>query len=85
MQTNLCFFGHTHFAAQLELLDVPGQRFQFQEHAWKDGGTFSVQASGWKTLVNPGSVGQQRDGSSSTRFAVFDVETGEVEVFSVKC
>ncbi len=83
MQTELCFFGHTHFAAVLEQLDVAGQRFRFQEHSWKDGGRFSVQREGWKTLVNPGSVGQQRDGSSLARFGMFDGETREVEVFAV--
>ncbi len=83
MQFDLCFFGHTHFAAQLEWLDVAGKRFQFEEHSWKDGGRFSVRSNGWKTLVNPGSVGQQRDGSSSARFGLFHAETREFEVFAL--
>ncbi len=83
MRGDLCFFGHTHFAAQLELLDVPGKRLEFGEHFWRDGGSFIVQNGGWKTLVNPGSVGQARDGSGRVRFACFDVETRQVELFAL--
>ena len=84
MRGDLCFFGHTHFAAQLELLDVPGQRLQFYQYDWRDGGQFTVRADGWKTLVNPGSVGKPRDRTTCARFALFDSESREVEIFSVE-
>ncbi len=84
MRSDLCFFGHTHFAAQLELLDVPGKRLEFDEHDWRDGGCFEVRGQGWKTLVNPGSVGKPRDKKERARFALFDSESREVEVFSIR-
>ena len=84
MRGDLCFFGHTHFAAQLELLDVPGQKLEFLEHDWRDGGQFVVRGDGWKTLVNPGSVGQPRDRTTRVRFACFDTQTRAVEQFSVE-
>ena len=84
MRGDLCFFGHTHFAAQLELLDVPGKRLEFHEYNWHGGGRFVVRGDGWKTLVNPGSVDQPRDRTTRARFALFDVESRAVEVFSVE-
>ena len=84
MRGDLCFFGHTHFAAQLELLDVPGQRFQFHEHDWQGGGAFTMRGDGWKTMVNPGSVGQPRDKTTRVRFASYDVESRAAEQFSVE-
>lgn len=84
MRGDLCFFGHTHFAAQLELLDVPGKRLEFHEHDWRDGGQFVVRGDGWKTLVNPGSVGQPRDRSTRARFALFDAESHAVEVLAIE-
>ena len=83
MRGSLCFFGHTHFAAQLELLDVPGQRLAFEEHDWRDGGSFAVREGGWRTLVNPGSVGKPRDGSARVRFGRFDASTRQMEVFAL--
>ena len=84
MKYDLCFFGHTHVAASLEQFDVPGQRYQAIDRKWRDGGTFSIQSNGWKTLVNPGSVGQPRDGNPLARAAVFDVQSRAVTIFCAK-
>lgn len=84
MKFDLCSFGHTHVAASLAELNVPGQRYEVIERKWKDGGRFSVQSNPWRTLVNPGSVGQPRDGNPMARAAVFDVESREVEIFCVQ-
>ena len=72
MKFDLCFFGHTHVAASLAELNVPGCKYEIEERKWRDGGRFSIRSDGWKTLVNPGSVGQPRDGSPLSRAGVFD-------------
>ena len=58
----LCFFGHTHlpriFTAEGEEIPEPGE--------W-----ISLPAA---ALVNPGSVGQPRDGNPEAAFAVVDLE-----------
>lgn len=84
MQSGLCFFGHTHHAVSLSQLDVSGRELEEIEQMWKDGGRFCVQGDGWKTLVNPGSVGQPRDGNIMARFATYDVEAREVEIICVR-
>ncbi len=84
MKFDLCFFGHTHVAASLGELNVPGRKYEIEERKWRDGGRFSIRGDGWKTLVNPGSVGQPRDGNPLARAAVFDVATREVKIFGVK-
>lgn len=39
---------------------------------------------GEKILLNPGSIGQPRDGDPRASYAIFDVETGSFKVFRVK-
>ncbi len=84
MQFDLCFFGHTHRPASLAELDVPGRRYETEIKDWKDGGQFTPRADGWKTLVNPGSVGQPRDGNPLARFALFDTQSRAIEIFTIK-
>jgi predicted phosphodiesterase len=69
----LTFFGHTHiqggFSVREEILEVlrpgPGNPKKSQHSVLKlEGGT--------KYLINPGSVGQPRDGDRRAAFAVFD-------------
>ena len=70
-----CFFGHTHLPTALTLsperqLDVLVQ----------GGGSHPViaLAPGGKYLINPGSVGQPRDGDPRAAFALLDTEAREV-------
>jgi predicted phosphodiesterase len=69
----LCFFGHSHFpvifglspdAIQTVLTVPPIFRFRLQP--------------GVRYLVNPGSIGQPRDGNSQASFAMFDSDTRTV-------
>lgn len=83
MQFDLCFFGHTHDATSLAELNVTGRRYETEVLSWKDGGHFTVRGDGWKTLVNPGSIGQPRDGNPLARYALFDTQTREVTIFAV--
>ena len=73
---SLCFFGHSHFpvvfglspdAIQTILTTPPSFRFRLQP--------------GVRYLVNPGSIGQPRDGIPLASFALFDSRTRSVSVY----
>ena len=81
MTRSLCFYGHTHVGDCYRGADVQG-RTQMQHSSTRYGGTIALE-SGWKYLVNPGSCGQPRDGNPQTRYALFDVESREVEVHAL--
>jgi len=74
----LCFFGHSHFpvifglspdAIQTVLTRAPSFRFRLEP--------------GVRYLVNPGSIGQPRDGNPRASFAMFDGDTRTVTVHRV--
>jgi len=74
----LCFFGHSHFpvifglspdAIQTVLTAPPLFRFRLEP--------------GVRYLVNPGSIGQPRDGIPLASFAMFDSETRTVAIHRV--
>ena len=72
--TAICFVGHTHvpavFAeAQLRRGEAP--------HRPRDGET--VTLTGGRFIVNPGSVGQPRDGDPRAAYALFDPEARRIE------
>ena len=71
----LCFYGHTHFAVVfrlmkdlLEIVSPPDD-----ENAL----TIDPQA---RYLVNPGSVGQPRDGDPRAAYAIYDTETRRLDL-----
>jgi predicted phosphodiesterase len=75
----LCFFGHSHFpvifglspdAIQTVLTVPPSFRFRLEP--------------GVRYLVNPGSIGQPRDGNPLASFAIFDSETRTVTIYRVR-
>jgi predicted phosphodiesterase len=72
----LCFFGHSHFpvvfglspdAIQTVLTSPPSFRFRLEP--------------GVRYLINPGSIGQPRDGIPLASFAMFDSGTRTVSVY----
>jgi diadenosine tetraphosphatase ApaH/serine/threonine PP2A family protein phosphatase len=75
----LCLFGHTHYPVTFQLtaeeFDAAGPGSTAESH-------LSLQA-GAKYLVNPGSVGQPRDGDPRAACAIVDVEAASVELFRV--
>lgn len=80
-QTQTVFFGHTHF--QGGFMVTPKGRFQsiHLPHA-SDGlvDTLSLENSA-RFLINPGSVGQPRDGDWRAGFAIFDQKKNVVEYY----
>lgn len=73
--TRLCFVGHTHVAA---LATCPGDssRVRFQRLA--AGSVVDVAHD--RAIINPGSVGQPRDGDPRAAYLVFDVDGATVEI-----
>ena len=68
MESTLCFFGHTHFAEWF----VQRQSGRLPEQmAASDGKPIALE-EGSRYMINPGAVGQPRDGDSRAAFAVFD-------------
>ncbi|MBI3417389.1 MAG: metallophosphoesterase family protein [Verrucomicrobia bacterium] len=69
-KTDVCFFGHTH---------VP---VAFVRDTMVRGGTYSKfrVEHGQKYFINPGSVGQPRDGIRKWAYATYDLEKKEVEL-----
>jgi len=73
----LCLFGHTHYPATFELsadaFDSIGPSAAAESRL--------VLVDNAKYLVNPGSVGQPRDGDPRAAYAIVDVERRWVEMF----
>lgn len=76
---DLCLFGHTHYPAIFESVNgtLEGARVA---------GAVEPELrmrSGVKYLVNPGSVGQPRDGDPRAAYAIVDAPAGRVEMVRV--
>jgi predicted phosphodiesterase len=78
----VCFYGHTHVAECYRCLNVPHRRYAMEHAPLTYGGTVSLESE-WKYLLNPGSCGQPRDNNPQARYAIFDTEAHEVEVFAL--
>jgi diadenosine tetraphosphatase ApaH/serine/threonine PP2A family protein phosphatase len=72
----LCLFGHTHYPVT----------FQLSAEAFDSTGPSALAETqialrrGWKYLVNPGSVGQPRDGDPRAAYAIVDTTASHVEL-----
>ena len=76
MEGRLAFFGHTHYAEWFRYespLEPP------REEARPRGGFLKLDPQ-MKYLVNPGAVGQPRDGNPQGSFALWDSSTDSVEI-----
>jgi diadenosine tetraphosphatase ApaH/serine/threonine PP2A family protein phosphatase len=73
----LCLFGHTHFPVAFEL--SAGSLVTVAPAASEDA-RLALSGSA-KYLVNPGSVGQPRDGDPRAAYAIVDVERSWIELF----
>jgi diadenosine tetraphosphatase ApaH/serine/threonine PP2A family protein phosphatase len=76
-QRPLCLFGHTHYAVTFELSDRALQGTTPSASA----DTQIALRPGSKYLVNPGSVGQPRDGDPRASYAIVDTVLRRVELF----
>jgi diadenosine tetraphosphatase ApaH/serine/threonine PP2A family protein phosphatase len=72
-QRPVCFFGHTHVPACYWIADEePGD--VYIEDVATDGPMTLVIEPGRRYLINPGAVGQPRDGDPRAAYAVYDSE-----------
>ena len=80
----ITFFGHTHMQGGFIVGDSQETTFR-PEFAEGDVAKFEfpLDREG-KYLINPGSVGQPRDGDPRAAFAVYDSDTRKVEFFRAK-
>jgi diadenosine tetraphosphatase ApaH/serine/threonine PP2A family protein phosphatase len=76
----LCLFGHTHypiaFALSADTFDSIGPPQEAEAHL--------PIRDGSKYLVNPGSVGQPRDGDPRAAYAIVDTDRHRVELFRLE-
>jgi predicted phosphodiesterase len=72
LETQLSFFGHTHLQGGF-VMHRNGIR------KTPDGGVFPVTDESMQYLINPGSVGQPRDGDARAGYALYDSDEGTVE------
>jgi predicted phosphodiesterase len=75
-----CFFGHTHVATVVRAGGT--QRARAETPQGRPEFTINTEAGG-NCLINPGSVGQPRDGDSRAGYAVADPESGQVVLYRV--
>lgn len=73
-KVNLCFFGHTHRSVAYEYSDGSVSRMDASELILKPGAYY---------LLNPGSVGQSRDGDPRAAFLIFDADRAAVRFHRV--
>jgi diadenosine tetraphosphatase ApaH/serine/threonine PP2A family protein phosphatase len=76
----LCLFGHTHYPVTFELT---ADHFDTVGPAAAGEMRMPLRA-GSKYLLNPGSVGQPRDGDARAAYAIVDTATRAVELFRLQ-
>lgn len=76
LEASLAFFGHTHlqggYVWRHGQYQTIGRMEFFQNERW-----MKLEADG-QWLLNPGSVGQPRDGDGRAAFAIFDTNSSEI-------
>lgn len=76
------FHGHTHLAGAYLALDNPqGRWVRYQRYA--NGGELIVAPKA-RTIINPGSTGQPRDGVVGAAYAIWDSAESSVEFHRIK-
>ena len=75
----ICFFGHTHLPVAFSTSDGSALRVTVPEICAAEPMVVDLPL-GQRHLVNPGSVGQPRDGDPRAAFAVYDTKGPQVEL-----
>lgn len=74
LTTPLCLVGHSHLATMFE---------QGREGVWLTPGE-PVQLIGRRLILNPGGVGQPRDGDTRASYGIFDTSAGTITHYRVE-
>jgi len=80
--TAVSFFGHTHFQGGFSFVDNKLEVIQLRPATGTSFAALQIEP-GTRYLLNPGSVGQPRDGDPRAAFAVADMEHRVVEFWRV--
>ncbi|HXJ16723.1 MAG TPA: metallophosphoesterase family protein [Candidatus Polarisedimenticolia bacterium] len=80
--SHVVFFGHTHIQGGFALRDSQVDALHFKPAGGKPFSTLSIEAD-TTYLLNPGSIGQARDGDTRAAFAIADIENHSVEFWRV--
>jgi predicted phosphodiesterase len=78
--TPFCFAGHTHAPAIFRLKDKNGEKVCEPAPPALDG---PISLGPERAIINPGSVGQPRDGNPQAGYAILDMEALTVEHYRV--
>jgi predicted phosphodiesterase len=76
----LCLFGHTHYPITFEL---SADSFDSVESSSAEAAKIQMR-DGCKYLINPGSVGQPRDGDPRAAYAIVDTTKRRVELYRIR-
>jgi predicted phosphodiesterase len=80
--TDVTFFGHTHFQGGFSLQDARLEVIQLRPPAGANFAALQIQ-DGKRYLLNPGSIGQPRDGDPRAAFAIADLDHHVAEFWRV--
>jgi predicted phosphodiesterase len=78
----ITIFGHSHFPVVFSM-DAMGNSSLAMTYEFDEFVAVKCE-SGKKLLVNPGSVGQPRDGDPRASFAIWDADRGRIEFYRVE-
>jgi len=80
--TPVMFFGHTHIQGGYTLRGDQVEVLHFRPAGGQQFATLTIE-NGTTYLLNPGSIGQARDGDARAAFAIADLENNSVEFWRV--
>jgi predicted phosphodiesterase len=80
--TPVTFFGHTHLQGGFSLRGEDVTLLHFKPTGGNEFSTLAVE-QGTTYLLNPGSIGQPRDGDPRAGFAIADLDKGSIEFWRV--
>ncbi len=81
LNSQIVFFGHSHYQGGF-MLNPTGRYQSIRSQSKEDGHAFVLPLEdGARYLINPGSVGQPRDGDWRAGFAILDEEKRHVEYY----
>ena len=74
-----CLFGHTHYPV---VIGLTNGKLEIQTPPGTEGGEVALEADR-RYLINPGSIGQPRDGNPRASYIILDTEADRVEFYRV--
>jgi diadenosine tetraphosphatase ApaH/serine/threonine PP2A family protein phosphatase len=84
MSAEITFFGHTHVQGGFSQHAPEWQEIRPVYASQTDAGQFAIEVpAGSRHLINPGSVGQPRDGDWRAGFAIYDSAQERVAFFRI--